>query len=162
MAGIYSLNAYRWSFASGEINLDGRKYVGLQNLNPKEAVKKEAVYGNGRTAIGRVRGQHSASSTMDMILTEYDALIEGLGDSFTDVPFDISATFIETSGDGVFTLGMTQVTIVEHELAMSNDGKALIQKVTLDIIDPIVWNGKRMCDQGDGFNATAFGLTISF
>jgi hypothetical protein len=159
---IYSMNAYRWSFASGEINCNGRKFVGLQNLNPKESVKKEKVYGNGRTGIGRVRGQHEASSTMDMVLTEYDQLIQSLGDSFTDVPFDISATFIETTGDGVFTLGMTQVTIVEHELAMSNDGKALIQKVTLDIIDPIFWNGLRMCDQGDGFNAEAFGLTISF
>lgn len=159
---IYSLNANRWSFASAEISLAGSKYVGLQNLNPKESVKKEGVYGNGRTKIGRVRGQHEASSTMDMVLTEYNQLIQGLGDSFTDVPFDISATFIEQNGDGVFTMGMTQVTIVEHELGMSNDGKALIQKVTLDIIDPISWNGIRICDQGDSFNASAFGLTITF
>lgn len=159
---IYSLNGNRWSFASASISLAGSSFVGLQNLNPKESVKKEKVYGNGRTGIGRVRGQHEASSTMDMVLTEYNQLIQRLGDSFTDVPFDISATFLEQNGDGVFTLGITQATIVDHEMGLSNDGKATIQKVTLDVIDPIWWNGIRICDQGDDFNATAFGLALSF
>jgi hypothetical protein len=163
MSASYSLNSNRWSFASGDIYLDGRRYFGLQNISPKESVKKDPVYGNGRTAIGRVRGQHSASASMDILLTEYNALLEGLGDSFTDVPFDISATFLETSGgDGVFTLGLTQVTIVEHELGLSNDGKAAIMKVTLDVVDPISWNGRRICDQGDGFDVASFGLSFSF
>lgn len=159
---IYSLNGNRWSLASGEISAAGQKFVGLQSLSPKESVKKERVEGNGRTAVGRTRGKHEASTGMEMLLTEFEQLISTLGDSYTDVPFDITSTFIENYGDGVMTVDITQVTIVSNELKASNDGKALVMAVELDVIDPIRWNGLRICDQGDSFSATAFGLTLSF
>jgi hypothetical protein len=160
---IYSPNQNRWSFASGECNFNGQKFVGLQSFNPVEEVKKERVYGNGRKAIGRVRGQHTASASCEMVLTEYDQLIQALGPGFTDIPFDISVTYIETAGDGVFTIQCSQVTITKVEQKASNDGKAIIVALDLDLIDPINWNGQTMVEVDDTtFDFDAAGLTVTF
>jgi zona occludens toxin (predicted ATPase) len=158
----YGMNQNRWSLASGKISVHGQEYRGIQSLSPKESVKREKVYGSGRIAVGRVRGQHEASCSMEMLLSEYNQLVQTLGPSFSDVPFDIAATFIEMVGDGVFSVEVVQATIISAELKASNDQKALVMAVELDVVEPIIWNGLRMCDQEDGFDASGFGLTLSF
>lgn len=162
MGPFVSLNKDLWTFASGIIFLAGDRFRGLQNLDPSEELKKEAVYGNGSVAIGRARGQHSAATSMEMIASEYNFLLDKLGTNFGGAQFNVSATYTENNGDGSFYINLSNVEITKVQMKQSNDGKALIASIELSVIEPIDWNGKKIIELEDDFDFASFGLSLSF
>jgi hypothetical protein len=159
---IFGINQNRWALTSGHFSAYGIRIYGLQSLAPSEEVKVETSYGSGSIGVGRVQGQHSASATLEVLLAEYDQLIKALGGNFVGKPFDVVGTFLEVSGDGIFTVGIPQGVISKTEMKASNDGKAIVQALTLHVVEPIDWNGVKLIEQDlSSFDATGFGLTIT-
>lgn len=159
---LYSLNQNRLSLASGDINANGRKYVGVQSMTPSEEVKDEPVYGSGQVAIGKTRGQLTSSFSFEILIGEGDALFQDLGTPLSSAPFDISGTFIEVgSTEPSYTLSLTQITIKKIEITMGNDGKPFAYKLDCTVIQPISWNGVYLVDLPAGSDPSLFGFVVS-
>jgi hypothetical protein len=160
---IYSIDQNRWSLASAELDFAGYKVIGVSSLGLKEELTPSEEYGNGPAPVGRTIGQYKASGDCEIILVEYQNLIQTLGAGFMTVPFGIGATYFEAGGDGIMSVQVTGARITNHELSNSNDGKATRMKFSLSIITPILWNGVSCLDlqRGLGSIGSQFGVGFS-
>lgn len=157
----FGLNQRRLSLASGHITFAGEKFPGLQGMTPKDSVESTPTYGSGQIAVGTTRGPYKPEFSFEILAGEGDALMQLLGTPLDGAPFDVSGTFMEPgSVDRDFTVQIHQCTWKSSELAMSNDGKALIYKVETTVILPISWNGIYLVDQPDGFDPLSIGLSL--
>lgn len=158
---VFGINQNRLGFSSGHITFNGKKYPGLQGMTPKDEVASEPQYGSGQVAVGKVRGNYKPSFSFEILVGEGDELMHAIGTPLADRPFDVSGTFIENGGvDRDFTVQVHQCTWKSSEIAMANDGKALIYKVETVVIQPISWNGIYLVEAPDGFDPVAFGLSV--
>lgn len=161
-AGLPMFDGILWSFASAEIDVAGVSVFGVSGLGWKEDVKKEPTYGNGPLPIGRPRGQWSGSADMEILYSEYLTLISVLGDSFTDVSFNIGATYVEVNGPGIMPVQLLSVQIASPEVANTNDGKATVVKVGLSLIRPVETNGIAIMRSGLGGVTIGASFSLSF
>jgi hypothetical protein len=158
----YGINPNRLTFASGTASFNNRTFVGLQGMTPKEEIKKEPVYGSGQKPVGMTRGQLSGTFSFEILLSEGDALLQDLGPGFSDVPFDVSGTYMEPGGvDATYTLGVVQCTIKNIETSYANDGKALTYKFDCALTEPISWNGVKSIDLPEDADVSLLGLVVS-
>lgn len=160
---IWGLNKNRFTLESGRIILAGQiEVMGLYSFTPKEELTgKELIHANGQRSVGKTKGKLKGNADMELLLTEYDQLVQYLGDGFGDEDFDIVAHFSEPGSDGEYTVGVSGASILSSEQGLSNDGKAIVQKIGLLITDPIDWNGVKMIrDDGSFLDPLAFGLSF--
>lgn len=165
---IFSLDQNRWSLASAEIDVAGDKMLGVQSLAPKEELTPTDVYGNGPVPVGRTRGIYKGSAELSILLVEFRAIIQKLGNGFGEKTFNIGATYIEINGDGVMPIEITGCRIATPDLSDTNDGKATVVKVGLSIITPIFWDGLQIINVNNGvatigasFGSLAGALSIT-
>lgn len=163
MGNVFSNDQNVFSLASAELDFNGYKVIGVNSLNLKDELTPSDEYGNGVVAVGRTVGQYKASGDCEILLAEYNAIIQRLGRGFGKRPFGIGATYIEIGGDGIMSVQVLGARIVSTELSNSNDGKGTRVKFGLSIIKPILWNGISIVDEQSGTSSigSSFGVSAS-
>lgn len=156
---LYGLGQNRWSIFSGSFDVAGNRQHGLHSMDVSEEVKREIVRGNKQKGAGVTRGPHSVTCSAEILLVEWQQILEALGDGFSEVPFDINATYIEQNGDGRLSVVVRDVLIAKHQKKVSNDGKEIVISAEFTVVEPVQWNGLQIIEREDAFWEAA-GLAI--
>jgi hypothetical protein len=135
------INGNEFSFTSAEIDCAGRTYYGISALNCKDELTPEDVYGNGSVAIGRTEGIYKASADMEIALSEFRSLCAQLGDGFGSRSFNIGVQYRETPGAGLYKIELLGLRLTANDLPNAQGAAGTKVKVTLSLIQPILWNG---------------------
>ena len=135
------INGYRHSFASIELNVNGRRIVGFAALNYSDSVERGKVRGNHPVALGMTRGDYDAEASLTLYNEEWDELATALGDGLYDAVFDITATFAD---DNAPTVTDKIIGCRFKKIGKSNsqgtDGTTVEKDLDLDHIE---WSGKK-------------------
>jgi len=169
-ASSFAINfqGFVYSATSAYVDLDGKKYFGLRTLNFKDELPQEKQYGFGMVAVGRTRGNYNPSADMEILLHEGQRLIEGLcakakaqtgSEYYFGVPFDIGVVLVEQAPLGFSSIQILGATIEADEIGIQQGGAALVHKFTLNVIRPILKDGKPSVPDPIGANNTG-GINI--
>jgi hypothetical protein len=146
---IYSVDQNRFSLASAELDFNGTKIIGASSPTFSEELPDVMEYGNSNLPVGRVTGQWKGSGEIDLLLVEFDQLVQSLGTGFGQVNFNIGCTYMEVAGDGIYSLQITGCRI--NKIDGSNEvGKGSRVKCAFNYTQPAQWNGAAIFDAGGG------------
>lgn len=152
---IPMINGARFSWASVQIGLAGKKTIGVKSINYKDPLKPGKVRGTNAQVIGRTRGNYDAEGSITVyredfldIITYLATLIgvtsglspNGLPPGFKEVAFDITVAYSEVPASPVQMDVLKGCRITDSEMDGSEGEDALAMKLSLDIL-VISWNG---------------------
>jgi hypothetical protein len=136
------INGNEFSFASVLIDLGGMKFSGISALNWSQELTPEDVYGNGAVAVSQTLGQYKASADFEQNFSEYQLLINKLGNAYMTKRFNVGCQYRETPGAGLVRVEIIGARIAKEEVSNASGAAGTKVKVTLSFIRPIRMNGK--------------------
>lgn len=98
------INGVRHSWSSVSIDVAGRTYGGIQEINYSSKLDAGTVYGAGSQPIGTTTGQGSFTCDLTILLEEYNALVATMGPGYMTAYFDIAVTY---SDEGFVESGLS-------------------------------------------------------
>ena len=110
------INGFRYSFASIEVSIDGRKMIGFREINYRVRREPGEVRGAHPEPLGLTRGEITYEADLVAYAEEAEELIKQLGDGYMEKPFDITVTYAE-EGQPTVTDQLLGCTIVQIERA---------------------------------------------
>lgn len=89
------INGHRYSFASIELTVNGRKFLGFREINYRVVREPGVVRGAHPEPLGYTRGEVSYEADVTLYAEEARELLDTLGDGYMEVPFDIVVAYAE-------------------------------------------------------------------
>ena len=93
MATQPKVNGNRYSFASIEIDIRGRKFRGISEINYSDGLDPGMARGTSPIPLAHTQGDYEAEGDLTMFRKEFDELTQLLGDGFGEVEFPITITY---------------------------------------------------------------------
>jgi len=140
LPGYPTVNGNRFSWSSVEIKFDGKRYLGVKNVNYSQELAPGQVYGNHAQKLGRTRGELKPEGSLEMYKEEADELIEALGDGYMEKNFDVPIVYSEFGRTKKVVLHGCRIKKVDD--SHSQGTEALTTKLELDVMW-IERNGKK-------------------
>lgn len=146
MADFPVINGRRYSRASGETDLDGQTYSGVQAVKWKQSLKSKKVYGQGARAVGRTKGQKEDDGSITMLQQDWEVFKKGLaqkspsGLSFGIVEFDTFLSYSESDADPVIERTLKGCRVEEESGGHEGEDENKVE-LTLSIMDIVDENG---------------------
>ena len=152
------INGNRYSFASIELRLLGKRYFGVKSINYSDSLEPGEVRGTDPQLIGRTKGKYSADASIEMYLREFDDFAAQLASQagavglpnatgYMEIPFDVIVSFAE-DGAPVITHEIIGARIKKSDhsnaegsdaISVKNDLHVMvIRKNGVDSVTPIV------------------------
>lgn len=102
-------------------------FIGISDINWKSSQKKKRVYGKGAISIGATRGNYEATTSMTLLVSEYQDLAKSLAKGIYKTPFDVALTF-EPEGASKHEVVIKHIMIDElDESAKQGDEEATVK-----------------------------------
>lgn len=134
------INGKVYDWESITISGPGGTLVGAQSVDYKDSAKVENVYGKGRIALGRSRGNYEASGTLEMLKDDADKLCGSLGADYMGTA-DFTVTVSYANDGGTSATDVLQECVVTDRGVTAGQGDSSV-KEKLDIsIKKILRNG---------------------
>ncbi len=128
-----TFNSREYSWADIQVQMQGRKIVGLRAVKYKVSQEKEAIYGAGNEPLTIGRGNKSYEGEITVLQSELEALTRSAGTDIIDLPaFDIVITYAPKDGGPIVTDIVRYAEFKENEKSMSQGDKNM--EVTLPFI----------------------------
>ncbi|MEM9692608.1 MAG: hypothetical protein AAGA56_08690 [Myxococcota bacterium] len=91
-----NINGYEYSFASIEINVDGRTYTGIKAMNYRHSREVGNAEGSPAELLGFARGSYTGvEGDMMMLRRTHDTLVQDLGPGYFDRMWDAIVSYAE-------------------------------------------------------------------
>lgn len=143
MATQPKVNGNRYSFASIEIDIRGRKFRGISEINYSDGLDPGMARGTSPIPLAHTQGDYEAEGDLTMFRKEFDELTQLLGDGFGEVEFPITITYA-SRGEPTVTDRLPAVRIKKPSASNSQGNDPSAIKLDLAILTPIEWNGRRL------------------
>jgi hypothetical protein len=134
------INGNRYSFASIELNVAGRRFIGFSEINYSDNLEPGEVRGAHAQPLGHTQGDYSSEASITMYEEEFNELLDVLGDNFRSARFSVVVSYAD-EGQKVVTDEIVGCHIGQIEKSRSQGTDGLGVPVTLH---PhfIKWNGR--------------------
>lgn len=137
-------NGFAYTLASAHIDLNGRRYVGINTIKWQHAMEgAEMVPGASLVSIAETPGMYKATCEFEILWTEYVALVRGLGSGYMMRRFNIGAQVMD-NGAGLSSLFIPSARIIsvdgglESKAATKNVKCSVMGVITIDGISPVL------------------------
>jgi hypothetical protein len=148
---VYPLiNGFEYSFASIEVELIGNQGVrlplpGIKAINYNDKLARAKVFGNSVAPQGRTRGQVTPSGSIEFYRRQWESACNVLSNYGAWGISERAWTIIVLYGE----MGITPtrdvlegVSVINPDASNGEGTDASVIKCELDIMKPILWNGK--------------------
>jgi hypothetical protein len=89
------VNGFRFSFASIELNIKGKRIPVFKSINYSTDKTPGEVRGNHAQLVGRTRGDLKDTCSLELYEEEFADVLAALGNGFMDQAFDIVVSYAE-------------------------------------------------------------------
>ena len=121
-----AFNSNEYSWADVEIQLQGRKLIGVKGITYKVSQETEPIYGAGNEPLSIGKGNKSYEGEVTLLQSEVEALTRsaGAGNDITELPpLDIVVSYAPKGGGAMVTDVVKFATFNEVEKGMSQNDK---------------------------------------
>ncbi|KAF1073451.1 hypothetical protein [Halodesulfovibrio sp. MK-HDV] len=127
MADSVTINGKTHDWESVTITGPQGVFIGISEVNWKSSQKKKRVYGKGATSIGATRGNYEATTSMTLLVSEYQDLAKALAKGIYRTPFDVAVVF-EPEGATKHEVVIKQIMVDDlDESAKQGDEEATVK-----------------------------------
>jgi len=137
------VNGNRKSFASVEIDIKGRKYRGVTEINYSDTLEPGVARGTSPIALGHTQGDYEAEASVSVLREEFEEIMTQLGDGYGEVEFPITVTHA-ARGQRTTTDRLPAVRIKNVDTSHSQGTDPTAVKMDLAVLAPIERDGKRL------------------
>ena len=117
-------NSREYSWADIQIQLQGRRVIGVRGIKYKVSQEKEAIYGAGNEPLAIGRGNKSYEGEITLLQSELEALTRSTNGDIIDLPpFDIIVSYAPKDGGPIVTDIIRYAEFKEVEKGMSQGDK---------------------------------------
>ena len=102
--GYPVINGNRFDFSSVELQLNGRRYIGVKAINYKQEIDPGEVRGTAPQLLGRTRGTYKAEGSIELYREEFADLcsdLQALAVGFLEANFLCTVTYSELPPNGI-------------------------------------------------------------
>lgn len=135
-----NVNGFEYSFASIELQVNGRRYYGVTSINYDDSLTPGRVKGTSSIPLGSTAGEWDGTASMEMNRRDAQELIDDLGDGFGRVIFSIVVQYAD-DGAEVITDQLPAVRISKATHSNSQGSDASKISFDLFVMRPILRNG---------------------
>lgn len=135
------VNGHRHSFASLELNIDGKRRPLFNAVNYSDSVSRERVRGNHPIAAGFTRGEYEAEASITFYSEEWGELAEEFGNGLYDKVFDVVVTYSEDDGPTITDkLIGCRLRSIGRDNSQGAEGASVEKELDVTYIE---WNGRK-------------------
>ena len=130
-----TFNSKEYAWVDVQVQMNGRKVIGLRGVKYKISQEKEVIYGAGSEPLTIGRGNKSYEGEFTVLQSELEALTRsaGTGADIVDIPpFDIVVSYAPNDGGAIVTDVIRYAEFTENEKSMSQGDKNM--EITLPFI----------------------------
>ncbi len=139
------VNGNRHSWTSITLDADGLLIGGITSVDYSDNLEPGTPFGTDPVALGYTRGKYTADFSIEMYRAEFEALklrlgVAGVG--FMESTGIYNVAYIEKSlngGEPIMDVIVGRISKVESSNSEGTDASKV--KLTLKVIEPILWNG---------------------
>lgn len=135
-----AINHVNYDWESIQIVTPGGVLLGAVSVTYKDEAKVENVYGKGRVALGRARGNYSASGSLDVLRDSFNRLTASLGADFLGKKDFTVIVSYANDGGSTCTDTLQGAVITADDASMNQGDKEAKVKMELSI-EKILWDG---------------------
>jgi hypothetical protein len=128
------VNGHRYSYASVDLIINGKTYVGAKRVNYSSSLEPGIIYSDDPGKFGRTPGKASHSCELELYRLEWNDLVVALGQSFGRKAFNVQVQYAE-DGEPVTTDAILGCRITKVEFQNSEGTEASSVVLTLDPMD---------------------------
>lgn len=100
-----AINGVRHSFASIDLTVKGKRFVGFKEVNYNQDLEPGEVRGAHPELLGRTIGDLKNDGSLTLYEEEWKELLEALGDGYMQQSFDITVSY--SHGNEAINIGVT-------------------------------------------------------
>lgn len=141
MANFPEVNGHLFSFASVELKVHDRVFLGISAVDYSDKLEGTAVYGPSPVPLGRTRGKWSGEASVTFYQGQFQELIDFMGDGWGETPVTITVQCREVNMP-VQTDVLRDVRFMEAKNSQKEGNEPNTVEVPLSLLRPILRNGK--------------------
>lgn len=140
------INGKRFDYGCVELKTGGRIYYGCKSVNYKDSLKPGHLRGTSARIMGRTRGVHEASGSLEIYKSDFEEFIaalvatggtlNGAPVGYGEVEFTASVSY-QAAGMDLVTDILNGCRITESEDGHNEGEEPLVVKVSLDIMSVV-------------------------
>jgi hypothetical protein len=130
MSAQPTINGVKFTHCSLTVNVNGREYFGVNDLNYDSERETNGVFGTGPNQIGVALGPLKHSGSMEMVADYANRLRAAIGQGYMGVEITITATFRETAISTLHTVVLSA--FIKKDSTKSSQGADPV-KTTFDL-----------------------------
>lgn len=127
------VNGHRHDWASVLLEFAGLKIRGFKAISYKHGLDYSHVMASGVQPVGDTLGTYSAEGSFEMLIRDYQLLVQALGDGYMAKHFLIVAKYSKKAGDTIQVDELRGCRIKSEDRSFSQGNEALVVKVDLGI-----------------------------
>lgn len=166
--GVY-VNGFLYSKSSAEIDVDGKKFRGINAIDYKRSIAREDVRGTGSLPIGQTRGDASHEASFELVKHEGFEFINYLAQKARErgaagpscVPFNIGVAWEEPGGAGTHTVEINSATYKEDSTTVGQGAAGIIMKFVLHVTKPILYDNEPIISETNSALADVGNVVLS-
>jgi len=129
------INGHRYSYASVDVIVNGRGYVGVKRISYTSKLTPGIIYASDPQKVGRTPGKSEHDCTIEMYRREFNDMVVTLGQSFGRVPFNVQVQYQEPGDEGVTTDNILGCRVVQVEFPNEEGNESTVVSLQLDCMD---------------------------
>lgn len=137
-----TINRQLFSHASVTVNVNGRDWFGVANLNFASERETAPAHGTGPNQVGVVFGPVKHSGDFEMYTEDAANFRDSLGDGYSEVPLTITASWRETAISRLHTAKISA--FIKKDETKSQQGSEPAKNTFELHVNDIVRDGKRL------------------
>lgn len=137
------VNGHLFSFASVELKIRGRTFLGISAIDYSDKLEGALVYGPSPVPLGRTRGKWSGEGTITFYQQQFQELVDFMSDGWGETPVTITVQCRE-AGMPLQTDVLADVRFMEGKNSQKEGNEPNTVETTLSLLRPITRNGKRI------------------
>ena len=123
----------RFDHASAEISVNGTIFVGIESIDWSETLEPGIIRGTRPEKLARTLGEHDCEGSMTLPIEDAMSLIDGLGDGYMAVVFDIVLNY-SNQGLNNTNVNLIGCRIKEHSTSSESGGDPVMVEFSLDVM----------------------------
>ena len=131
MSSYPQVNGNRYSWASAEVTINGKRIRGIKEISYSNGLEPGEVRGTGPQKLGRTRGDLKPEASFTILKQEYYELIAALGEGYLEVEFDIVVQYSERNAP-IITDEIKACRLKKPDHSYSQSTEAMVVKCDLD------------------------------
>lgn len=141
MANFPEVNGHLFSFASIEVKVRDRVFVGVSSVDYSDKLEGQTVYGPSPVPLGRTRGKWSGEGSITFYQGQFQELVDFMGDGWGEIPVTITVQAREALMP-LQTDVLRDVRFQEAKNSTKEGNEPNTVEVPLSLLRPILRNGK--------------------